>query len=392
MSLLIQTRCILSIHTLRFWLLVVRILQEFILLISIFWGKGPASFVPPFIVVDYVSRNGNTDAGILCSRPDEIARRAGVFYLAAAAGTASTGFVASGVYKGLDGAMGRAGWRWMFIIGGVVTFPVAIFGLLTFPGSTDSKKSWLLTDEEHELGKERMRVVGRKTKQAVPLKFSSVKRFLGRWHFWILIPTTIILQQGFLSMGNSTWTLWIKSNKKYDTATVNNLTTIYPCVGIIWIVSFTLLTDRYGHRAKLPIFAFANSLMFISHLAFVLYDKTSFAYKWFAIAVGMVENSTMPVWFSWANLICKNDAEERAFVLGAMLAISMAFQTWVPLVTLKTVEAPRFFAGYTTQLVMQPIAFALVVLLYYLDKEGRSPNIEPSEEANSADSDTVVPK
>ncbi len=323
-------------------------------------------------------------------RPDEIARRAGIFYVAAAVGTASTGFVASGVYRGLDGALGRAGWRWMFIVGGVVTFPVAIFGLLTFPGSTDSKKSWLLTEEEHQLGKERMRIVGRKTKQAVPLRLSSIKRFLGRWHFWVLIPATIIIQQGYLSIGQSTWTLWIKSTKKYDTPTVNNLTTINPAVGIVWIVTFSLLTDRYGHKAKLPIFAFANTLMFISHLAFVLYDKSSFAYKWFAVAVAMVENATMPVWFSWANLICKNDAEERAFVLGAMLAISMAFQTWVPLVTMKTVEAPRFFIGYTTELVTQPIAFALVVLLYYLDKEGRNPSTEQSEEEHGAVADNAV--
>jgi len=41
-------------------------------------------------------------------RPDEIARRAGIFYVAAAIGTASTGFVAAGVYDGLDGVLGHA--------------------------------------------------------------------------------------------------------------------------------------------------------------------------------------------------------------------------------------------------------------------------------------------
>lgn len=305
-------------------------------------------------------------------RPDEITRRAGIFYLAASAGSASTGFFAGGIYRGLDDVLGRAGWRWMFLIGGIVTFPVAIFGLLIFPGSPDGKKSWILTEEEHELAKERMRLVGRKTRQAVPWNLSSVKRLVGRWHFWVLIPTTVIIQQGYVSQLNSTWTLWIRSNKQFDIPTVNNLTTISPCVQIIWIVSFSLLNDRFGHLAKLPIFGFAMTLQFLSHLAFVLYDQSSYGYKWFAIAVGSAQNATMPVWFSWANLICKHDAEERAFVLGAMLAISMAFQTWVPLLTLKTVEAPRFFIGYTTQLVTVPIAFACIVLLYYLDKEGRN--------------------
>ena len=185
-------------------------------------------------------------------------------------------------------------------------------------------------------------------------------------------------------MLQGTWTLWIRSNKQYSIKTVNNLTTIMPLVGLIWIIAFTAITDRYGHKSKLPIFAFANTLMFISHLAFVLYDHSPFGYKWFAIAVGMVENSTMPVWFSWANLICKDDAEERAFILGAMLGISMAFQAWTPLLTLPTTSAPRFFIGYTTQLVTQPIAFAMIVLLYYLDKDGRIPKIVQADQAEEA--------
>lgn len=276
----------------------------------------------------------------------------------------------------------------MFLIGGVVTFPVAIFGLIFFPGSTDSKKAWFLTEAEYELAKERMRLVGRKPKQAVSWNLASIKRFVGGWHFWVLIPATIIIQQGYLAQSNSTWTLWIRSNPQYDVATVNNLTTIGPGVQIIWIISFSLLADRFGHRARLPIFGFAMTLQFLSHLAFVIYDKSSFGYKWFAVAVGYTQNATMPVWFSWANLICKDDAEERAFVLGSMLAISMAFQAWVPLLALKTVDSPRFFIGYTTQLVTIPIAFGMIVLLYYLDKESRH---KPQEQPNAEGADQAKP-
>lgn len=82
------------------------------------------------------------------------------------------------------------------------------------------------------------------------------------------------------------------------------------------------------------------------------------------------------------RLICAADAEERAFVLGAMMSVSMAFQTWIPLVVLKTVDAPKFFAGYTSQAVMQPVAFAGVVLLWCFDKEGRRNWIRVSNEAS----------
>ncbi|EXJ79130.1 hypothetical protein A1O3_08631 [Capronia epimyces CBS 606.96] len=306
-------------------------------------------------------------------RPDEIARRAGLFYVSAAIGTFSTGFLAARIYADLDGAMGRAGWRWMFLVGGVVCLPVAIFGYITFPGTPSHATRWLFTESELALSRARMEAVGRKPNQAVALKLSSIKRFLGGWHFWVLVPWSVIFQQGYLVMPQGTWALWIKSNKQYSGVTVNNLTAVAPCVAIVWSIAFSWISDRYGPKSRLPLFAFAHLTMGLGHLAFVLYDSSPFGYKWFAVAVGQVENSMAPIMYSCANLICANDAEERAFILSAMLAFAMAFNSWVPIVLLPTTEAPRFFKGYLAGLIAQPLSFALAVLVYYLDKDGRRP-------------------
>jgi len=279
--------------------------------------------------------------------------------------------MAARIFGDLDGALGRPGWRWMFIIGGVVTFPVAIFGWLTFPGTPQHVKKWIFSPKELAMAKARMAAVGRESSKPVPLQLSSIKRFLARWHFWVLVPWSIVFQQGYLTLSQGTWTLWIKSNHQYSTVQVNNLTAVTPCVAIVFIVSFTWIADRYGHKARLPLFGFAHLVMFLGHLAFVLYNQSSFAYKWFAVATGNVENAMAPVMYAWVNLICSDDSEERAFILSAMLAFAMAFNSWVPLVALPTVEAPRYFKGYLTCLIMQPVAFAGAVLVYYLDRAGR---------------------
>jgi MFS family permease len=306
-------------------------------------------------------------------RPDEIARRAGLFYVAAAIGTCSTGFLAARIFANLDGALGRAGWRWMFLISGVVTLPVAIFGYITFPGTPDNPKKWLFTDTELALSRARMKAVGRQSRQTVSINRASLKRFLGRWHFWVLVPWSIIFQQGYLTFSQGAYSLWIKSQKQYSTVKVNNLTTIAPCSAILFIVAFAWLSDRYGHKATLPLFAFAHLIEFLGQLAFVAYDHTPVGYKWFGVAVSQVSNCTVPIMYSWANLICAGDAEERAFVLSSMLAFAMAFNSWVPILLLPTVEAPRFFKGYLEGLIAQPVAFALAVLVYYLDRERRRP-------------------
>lgn len=88
----------------------------------------------------------------------------------------------------------------------------------------------------------------------------------------------------------------------------------------------------------------------------------------FAVVVGYIEVALSPLVYSWANITCANDAEERAFVLSTMLAVGTAFVVWVPLLTFKTLEAPRFFKGYVMQIVMQPIFFGFTLLLFFIDR------------------------
>jgi hypothetical protein len=254
----------------------------------------------------------------------------------------------------------------MFIIGGVLAIPIALFGFLTFPGTPEHPTRYLFSDKELALSRVRMRGVGRKPNSSVAFRLSSIKRFLGRWHFWVLVPWSIIFQQGYLTMAQNTYILWIKSNGQYSTFDVNNLTAVPPSVGIVFIIFFAFMADKFGARSRIPLFAIAHIVMGLGHIAFVAYAQSPFAYKWYAIAVSNVENAIVPVQYSWANLICADDAEERAFVLASMLAFAMAFNSWVPLVSLPTVQSPKFFKGYLTALIMQPLAFALAVLVYYL--------------------------
>jgi len=119
-------------------------------------------------------------------RTDELSRRAGIFYMSTGLGTMSTGFLASGVVTNLDGVNGLAGWRWLFIVCALITFPVSIYRFIFFPSTPDKTKSWLLADAEKELARERMRKIGGKP----PTGFSgwkTISRFLGRWHFWALV-------------------------------------------------------------------------------------------------------------------------------------------------------------------------------------------------------------
>jgi sugar phosphate permease len=54
----------------------------------------------------------------------------------------------------MDGSLGLAGWKWLFILQGVVTFIIAIIGYFVLPDFPHNTK-WL-TEEERNLAHNRM--------------------------------------------------------------------------------------------------------------------------------------------------------------------------------------------------------------------------------------------
>lgn len=76
-----------------------------------------------------------------------------------------------------------SGWRWLFIIDGVISLPIAFAGYAIFPGLPSSSKPWWLTPAEHQLAKQRMVHAGIAPSQK--LSWSIIKRTLRRWEFYL---------------------------------------------------------------------------------------------------------------------------------------------------------------------------------------------------------------
>jgi hypothetical protein len=81
----------------------------------------------------------------------EVARRYSVFYLIGSIASALSGILAYALQQ-MEGVNGIRGWRWIFIMEGVITCAVAIFSyafLIKFPDEEKAKPSWgFLNPEE----------------------------------------------------------------------------------------------------------------------------------------------------------------------------------------------------------------------------------------------------
>lgn len=116
-------------------------------------------------------------------RPEEVFKRTGVWFVSNNIAVMFGGYLQAAAYKNLNGHGGMAGWRWLFIIDGIISLPIAIAGFFIFPGLPSSKKPWWLTEAQHELARRRVRDVG--IEPSGKLDFSVIKRTLRRWEFYV---------------------------------------------------------------------------------------------------------------------------------------------------------------------------------------------------------------
>lgn len=117
--------------------------------------------------------------------PQEIGKRAMVFWLAGSIGSLFSGFLQAAAYTNLSGVGGFAGWRWLFIVDGIITIPLALAGYLFFPNLPQSgKKTWWTTEEEHILSIKRMQAIGRAGPE--PWTWPKIKKIFRSWHTYLL--------------------------------------------------------------------------------------------------------------------------------------------------------------------------------------------------------------
>lgn len=105
----------------------------------------------------------------------EVAARIALLYCAQILATGFSGLIAAGVFEGLDGVRGLAGWRWLFIVEGAVTAVVAILGFWLLPNAPLTT-NWL-DEREKNLAFSRMekdRVANSDTSEATASKATAM--------------------------------------------------------------------------------------------------------------------------------------------------------------------------------------------------------------------------
>lgn len=123
-------------------------------------------------------------------KKEEQSKRFAVYISAAILSGAFGGLLAGAITSNLDGAHGKAGWRWLFVVEGAATMGFAIiasFILPDFPANSSKKK---FSDAERKLAIRRLQSEAQqvRTEDEPPLSPSEAfKLSMKNWRTWIFV-------------------------------------------------------------------------------------------------------------------------------------------------------------------------------------------------------------
>ncbi|KAL4955889.1 major facilitator superfamily domain-containing protein [Aspergillus filifer] len=273
----------------------------------------------------------------------ELGKRSGIFTASGLAGTMFGGFIQTGIHSSMDGMHGLSGWRWLFIIDGLITIPIAIYGYIVFPDTPTTTKARYLTAEEKALAIARIPESG---SVRVPLNWAFLKKVFTTWYWYAFTMLWIIAGETESFSTNALLSLYLQSHptNSYSVSQLNNYPTGVPAVGIISTLLWATMTDFMGGKRYLVGYFIAITGIVTSAMILACFNSTPTvfgAYYW----AGAVY-ACQATFFAWCNDVMRyQDERLRSVVIASMNMGSNAVNAWWSIIFYSADMAPRFTKG-----------------------------------------------
>jgi ACS family pantothenate transporter-like MFS transporter len=79
--------------------------------------------------------------------PKELTKRLAILLQIESIASMFSGYLQAGLYSSMNGRAGLAGWRWLFIMDAIISFPIAIWGYFGLPDRPDNTRAFYFSEE-----------------------------------------------------------------------------------------------------------------------------------------------------------------------------------------------------------------------------------------------------
>ncbi|GKT44499.1 pantothenate transporter liz1 [Colletotrichum spaethianum] len=269
-------------------------------------------------------------------KPQEISKRTAIFTASGQVGTMFAGVMMAAIYKGLGGLAGLGGWQWVFIIDGIITLPIALFGFFYFPDIPENTSARYLSDSE---------------KNWILVLWSPICATLEAW----------VVQGNFI--------LWLKYYAEHFTQSqINTYPLGVQAVGIVTNILAAWHMDATGTRIPMVVLV---CIIQIVCAAMLLVPTLSFAGTMFAFYLSGSSYMVNPLIFGWASIILQRSGDEavRSVTIYAMNIGATTLYTFWGIVFYAADESPYWKKGAIVMIVCSVVVLGFMALVIKVDKD-----------------------
>ncbi|KIX08514.1 uncharacterized protein Z518_03170 [Rhinocladiella mackenziei CBS 650.93] len=300
----------------------------------------------------------------------EIATRISILYTGNILATAFAGLIAAGVFYGMDDLGSLAGWQWLFILQGAVTFVVAIVAAFTLPDEPLSTR-WL-TQSERQLAHDRILrdTVGNKAGTST---FEGLKEAAADPKLWIFVfmQHMHLAANGFKNFFPTA----VETLGFSETITLVLTCPPYLIAGLIsvlWSASSGKYNERTWHITVAKAIAVTG---FVLGCATLNTGARYFAMVVFAIGTYAVNSIIL----GWVASTCGQTKEKKASSLAIVNTIANASFIWTPYLW-PTSDAPRYTIAMVSSAAFSvacaSAGWVMKIILIRINKKIRQSNDE----------------
>ncbi|KAF4984707.1 hypothetical protein FZEAL_148 [Fusarium zealandicum] len=350
----------------------------FPLMVVIWAGLTMVSAAAKTVTQLYVIRfflglvEGSTYAGTIYIigawyKPEEIAKRTALFTASGQVGTMFAGVMMAAIHRGMAGMGGLQGWQWVFLIDGIITLPIAVFGFMYFPDIPESTQAKYLSASERKLAVSRLPPISKEGHSIAPL--SLMKRVFMTPMFWILFFWSPVCATTEAFPIQNTFLLWLKHHSTSFTQTqINTYPLGVQAVGIVANMLAAWHMDATSQRVPMAIVACVLQAIVG---AMLLVPSLPFAGTFFAFYLAGTAYMVNPLIFGWANVILQRTGDDavRSVTLYSMNIGSMCLWTFWGILFYSAADAPYWKKGSIALLCCCAIMFGYIWLVHYLDRQ-----------------------
>ncbi|KAJ6100450.1 hypothetical protein N7499_000080 [Penicillium canescens] len=305
-------------------------------------------------------------------KKDETSLRTSLFFYGQMFASATSSLISAGLLK-LNGNHGMEGWRWIFLVEGLITLFIGIiFTLFVPPAAGDGRPliamgrwSYFTERESHIIRNRVLLDDPRKARGHIQITKSDIWKTIKEPRIMQHVLLTLVSMSGFQGLTQYTPTMIKKLG--FDSVRANALASVPVYCSMVWLAILSFAGDRTGHRGPFVLLAITWNV--ISYVC--LRTSNPHASQWHrygVIAVANISYCSMHILnVGWLSFYCRTPQERSVAMALVVMAANCAGISGSQI--FRTSDAPKYLHGLTAICSLAGASWALAAILcaqYYI--------------------------